>query len=133
MRCLVIAIATLMLVTACAPSSPTPTSAPSKATEASAKPAAAESPAASPVAKPAASPASSPAASPVASPAAATAPQGTAAAAPARTFNEASVADFYRGKTLSLIVSSTPGGGYDLYARALARHIGRYVPGNPTV
>ena len=129
MRCLVIAIATLMLLTACAPSSPTPTSPPSKATEPSAKPAAAESPAASPVAKPAASPVASPAASPVA----ATASQGTAAAVPARTYNEASVADFYRGKTLSLIVSSTPGGGYDLYARALARHIGRHVPGNPTV
>src|SRR6186713_1468577 len=128
MRCLVIVIATLMLLTACAPSSPTPT-APSKATEASAKPAAAESPAASPIAKPAASPIASPAASPVP----ATASQDTAAAVPARTYNEAAVAEFYRGKTLSLIVSSTPGGGYDLYARALARHIGRHVPGNPTV
>src|SRR5687768_16764154 len=39
--------------------------------------------------------------------------------------------DFYRGKTISLYVSSTSGSAYDLYARLLARHMGRHIPGNP--
>ncbi len=41
-------------------------------------------------------------------------------------------ADFYAGKTLRLIVGFSPGGGYDTYTRAIARHIGKYIPGNPT-
>jgi tripartite-type tricarboxylate transporter receptor subunit TctC len=41
------------------------------------------------------------------------------------------VADFYRGKTLTIIVGYTAGGGYDLYARALGRHMGKHLPGNP--
>ncbi|MDE2477033.1 MAG: hypothetical protein KGO48_18395 [Alphaproteobacteria bacterium] len=41
--------------------------------------------------------------------------------------------DFYRGKTVQVIVGFSPGGGYDLYARALARHIGKHLPGNPSV
>jgi tripartite-type tricarboxylate transporter receptor subunit TctC len=41
--------------------------------------------------------------------------------------------DFYRGKTVTLIVGSSPGGGYDALARLLARHLGRFIPGNPTV
>lgn len=40
---------------------------------------------------------------------------------------------FYAGKTLSLIVGYTVGGGYDIYGRALARHIGRHIPGSPTI
>src|SRR5262245_55016214 len=40
-------------------------------------------------------------------------------------------ADFYRGKTVTIIVGYTAGGGYDIYARALARHMGKHVPGNP--
>jgi tripartite-type tricarboxylate transporter receptor subunit TctC len=44
-----------------------------------------------------------------------------------------SVADFYKGKQLRLIVGSAVGGGYDLYARALARHMVRHIPGSPTV
>jgi tripartite-type tricarboxylate transporter receptor subunit TctC len=44
-----------------------------------------------------------------------------------------SVADFYRGKQIRVIVGSATGGGYDLYARYLARHFGKYVPGNPSV
>ena len=44
-----------------------------------------------------------------------------------------SVADFYRGKQIRIIVGSATGGGYDLYARYLARHFGKYVPGNPSV
>jgi tripartite-type tricarboxylate transporter receptor subunit TctC len=44
-----------------------------------------------------------------------------------------SVADFYRGRTLALIVGNSAGGGYDLNARLLARHMGRHLPGNPTL
>jgi tripartite-type tricarboxylate transporter receptor subunit TctC len=42
-------------------------------------------------------------------------------------------ADFYRGRQIDLIVGFGPGGGYDIYARLLARYIGKYIPGNPTV
>ena len=34
---------------------------------------------------------------------------------------------------VSILIGTTPGGGYDIYARALARHIGRHLPGRPTV
>jgi tripartite-type tricarboxylate transporter receptor subunit TctC len=44
-----------------------------------------------------------------------------------------SVAQFYKGKTITIIVGSSPGGGYDLYGRLLARHIGKHLPGNPSV
>jgi len=43
------------------------------------------------------------------------------------------VADFYRGKTVTLTVGYSSGGGYDTYARILARHMGRHIPGNPTI
>jgi len=43
------------------------------------------------------------------------------------------VADFYRGKELRLIISASIGGGYDIYARAVARHLGGHIPGNPAV
>src|SRR3977135_631676 len=43
------------------------------------------------------------------------------------------VADFYKGKTVQVLVGFGPGGGYDLYARTLARYLGRHIPGNPTV
>jgi tripartite-type tricarboxylate transporter receptor subunit TctC len=43
------------------------------------------------------------------------------------------VAGFYKGKTIQIIVGFGAGGGYDLYARALGRHLGKHVPGNPTV
>ena len=42
-----------------------------------------------------------------------------------------SAAEFYKGKTVNIIVGFTPGGGYDQYARLLSRHIGKYTPGNP--
>ena len=41
--------------------------------------------------------------------------------------------DFYRDKTLTLVVGYGVGGGYDVYARLLARHIARHIPGTPTV
>jgi tripartite-type tricarboxylate transporter receptor subunit TctC len=40
--------------------------------------------------------------------------------------------DFYRGKTIRLIVGLAPGGGFDAYSRVIARHIGKHIPGNPT-
>jgi tripartite-type tricarboxylate transporter receptor subunit TctC len=43
------------------------------------------------------------------------------------------VADFYKGKTVDLYIGYSVGGAYDLYARMLAKHIGRHIPGNPTV
>jgi tripartite-type tricarboxylate transporter receptor subunit TctC len=43
------------------------------------------------------------------------------------------VADFYKGKTVDLYIGYSPGGAYDLYARLLARFMGRHIPGNPTV
>ena len=42
-------------------------------------------------------------------------------------------ADSYAGKTIELIVGAPPGGGYDIYARAVARHLGRHIPGEPTI
>src|SRR5262249_43409952 len=39
------------------------------------------------------------------------------------------VADFYRGKSVALVIGFGPGGGYDTYARVLARHLGRHIPG----
>ena len=47
--------------------------------------------------------------------------------------NEASEAAFYEGRTVQLLVGFSPGGGYDTYARTLARHIGKHIPGNPNV
>ena len=44
-----------------------------------------------------------------------------------------SLESFYAGKTIDLIVGSRAGGGYSTYALLLARHFGRYMPGNPTV
>jgi tripartite-type tricarboxylate transporter receptor subunit TctC len=42
-------------------------------------------------------------------------------------------ADFYRGKTLTLLIGAGVGGGLDQVSRAVARHLGKHVPGNPTV
>ena len=41
--------------------------------------------------------------------------------------------DFYAGKTVNLIVGYSAGGGYDQYARLLARHLDRYIPGHPNI
>ena len=43
------------------------------------------------------------------------------------------VADFYRGKQVKLIIGHAPGTGYDIHARLLGRHLGRHIPGEPTV
>src|SRR6185312_15985188 len=42
-------------------------------------------------------------------------------------------ANFYQGKTVKVIVGTAPGGGYDQWARLMAQHIGKHIPGNPTV
>jgi tripartite-type tricarboxylate transporter receptor subunit TctC len=55
-----------------------------------------------------------------------------AAAAPPALAQDA-VADFYRGRTVNLIVGYSVGGGYDTYARVFARHVGKHIPGNPQV
>jgi tripartite-type tricarboxylate transporter receptor subunit TctC len=51
-------------------------------------------------------------------------------AAPARA---QSVADFYRNRQVQLLIGYSAGAGYDLYARVLARHLGKHIPGNPTL
>lgn len=43
------------------------------------------------------------------------------------------VAAFYKGKSITLLIASSVGGGYDSYARLLARHITKYIPGNPAI
>ena len=43
------------------------------------------------------------------------------------------VAEFYRGKTLSMVVATSPGGDYDARGRLLARHMGRHLPGQPAI
>jgi tripartite-type tricarboxylate transporter receptor subunit TctC len=41
--------------------------------------------------------------------------------------------NFYQGKTVTMVIATTTGGGYDLWARLAARYIGKYIPGNPSV
>src|SRR4029453_3848022 len=56
------------------------------------------------------------------------------AAAPAKPgFDEKAVADFYRSKTIRIVVGFSAGGGYDQYSRLIARHLSKYIPGNPTI
>jgi tripartite-type tricarboxylate transporter receptor subunit TctC len=54
-------------------------------------------------------------------------------AATAITSIPAQAADYYAGKSIDLVVGNYPGGGFDIYARTLARHLGRNIPGNPTI
>lgn len=69
-----------------------------------------------------------PAAPPAATPAAAATP------APTPTPDaKAAIADFYRGKTVSIVVGFAPGGGFDATARLLSRHLPKHIPGGPTV
>jgi tripartite-type tricarboxylate transporter receptor subunit TctC len=46
---------------------------------------------------------------------------------------QARAEDFYAGKTIEILVGSAAGGGFDIYSRALARHWGRLIPGNPAI
>src|SRR5262245_39885745 len=45
----------------------------------------------------------------------------------------ASGQDFYNNKTIRIVVGFSPGGGMDIYARAIGRHLGKNIPGKPTV
>jgi tripartite-type tricarboxylate transporter receptor subunit TctC len=44
-----------------------------------------------------------------------------------------SVEEFYKGKTISMVMGTGPGGSYDLYGRTIAPHLSRHIPGNPTI
>jgi tripartite-type tricarboxylate transporter receptor subunit TctC len=44
-----------------------------------------------------------------------------------------SVADFYRGKSLTMVIATAPGGDYDIRARLVARHLGCHIPGEPAI
>jgi len=43
------------------------------------------------------------------------------------------ISDFYNGKSITLLIGHPAGGGYDTYSRLLARHLGRFIPGNPGI
>src|SRR4029079_13972969 len=45
----------------------------------------------------------------------------------------AAAQDFFAGRSIELLIGAPPGGGYDIYGRAVARHIGRHIPGNPSI
>src|SRR6476660_1832091 len=47
--------------------------------------------------------------------------------------SDAAESNYFQGKTIRLVVGSSSGGGYDLWARLLAQHIGKHIPGNPVV
>lgn len=117
---LAISVLAVTLFASCAPAAPAPA-----ATDAP-KPA---PPAAAPAATTAPAPAAAPAASPAAAPAATSNVSG--AAKPAG--DQKAVADFYQGKTVRIIVGSAAGGGYDTYARVVAKVLPKYIPGSPTV
>src|SRR5450631_2906269 len=56
-----------------------------------------------------------------------------AAGAPLRSRGQSAVETFFRGKSIRLLVGTTPGAGYDLVARLLAAHMGGHIPGNPAI
>jgi len=58
---------------------------------------------------------------------------GFAAQAAKTGFDEKAVSEFYRGKTVRIIVGFSAGGGYDQYSRLIGRHLSKYIPGNPAV
>ncbi len=51
----------------------------------------------------------------------------------AATADDKAIAEFYGKRTVTIAVGFSPGGNYDLYARLVSRHIGKHIPGNPTV
>ena len=54
-------------------------------------------------------------------------------AVPVQAIAAESVADFFRGKTITIAIGFPAGGGYDIYGRLAARYLGKYVPGNPNI
>ena len=116
-RCAAVAAMSLaVIVSACSPSAP--------AASPTAKPVASDAKPAAPAASPGA--AASPAAKPVASPAAAAAP------APVGTVDP-SLASVWQNKTITITVGFGAGGGNDTWARLFSRHLGKQLPGNPTI
>lgn len=115
-----LALAMLVVAASCGGQVPaTPTQQPAKPATEATKPAAEATKPAAQATKPA-----EPAAKP-------TEPAAKPAAQPAKP--DPAVESFYKGKTFTIVVGWKAGGGYDLYARTLSRHIGKYIPGNPTV
>src|ERR1044071_1681620 len=55
------------------------------------------------------------------------------AAAAKSGFDEKAIAEFYKGKTVRIIVGFSAGGGYDAYSRLIGRHLHKHIPGNPNV
>ena len=62
-----------------------------------------------------------------------TALAAVAIAAPMRPAHAEDAADFFKGRTLTMMVGSSTGGGYDLYARVVAEHLRKHIPGDPTI
>ncbi len=58
---------------------------------------------------------------------------GSILALTAATANADAISDFYKKKRVRIIQSSAPGGGYDMYARTLARHLPKHIPGHPRI
>jgi tripartite-type tricarboxylate transporter receptor subunit TctC len=58
---------------------------------------------------------------------------GRAADAAETGYDEKAVANFYRGKTVTILVGHSAGGGFDTYARVISRHLGKHIPGNPSI
>src|SRR5262245_39094049 len=58
---------------------------------------------------------------------------GVAVLVTTQTHAAAAPVDFYKGKTVFVVIGYSPGGGYDLYARILSQHLGKHIPGNPTI
>jgi tripartite-type tricarboxylate transporter receptor subunit TctC len=86
---------------------------------------------AAPAAQPPAAATAQPAAA--AKPAAQPAAAQPGAAAPAPAADDQAVANFYRGKTLRIVVGYAAGGGFDAYSRVIARHFAKHIPGSPNV
>ncbi len=115
-------VALALVLAACQPAPAAPTAAPAKPT----------APAGSPAAKPAESPAAKPAASPVSVPAQPAA--GSAQAKPPeRAVNVDEATRYFGGKTITITVGFSPGGGYDTFARILAEFMPNYIPGSPKI
>jgi tripartite-type tricarboxylate transporter receptor subunit TctC len=120
-RLLAVAGVLILALGACAPAAP-----PAAPTAAPAKPAEAPKPAA-PVAQPAPTKPTEPAPKPTEAPDTAQAPKA------AKAESKDAVAAFYSGKTIRIVVGFAAGGGYDTYARLIARHMGKHIPGNPNI
>ncbi len=48
-------------------------------------------------------------------------------------FSQAAEEPFFKGRTIRIIVATSPGGGFDAYARTIARHMGKQIPGHPSI